>query len=172
GLLGVSAVGGILIGPYLPGASPDRYVLREEVVPPFQPLTEPSPLASYRNYTDEDKQDEDVLTVSGLPVGGRVRMASMDRYNGLVWQVSGDGSDLAGEFRHVGSELPTEIEGTTHDLEVTVHRPHGVWVPMAGDVAGLDFLGDRSDELGDDVRVNVETDTAAVPDGLEAGDSY
>lgn len=172
GLLGISAVGGILVGPHLPGASPDRYVLRDEVVPPFLPLTEPSPLAAYRNYTDEDHRDEEILTVTGLPVGGRIRIAAMDRYNGLVWQVSGDGSPLAGEFRHVGAELPTSTDGISHDLEITIRRPHGVWVPLAGDVADIDFRGERAEELTDALRVNVETDTAAVPDGLREGDRY
>src|SRR5699024_755385 len=44
--------------------------------------------------------------------------------------------------------------------------------PLAGDVAAITFLDGRADQLADDVRVNVHTDTAAIPDGLRAGDRY
>src|SRR5699024_11694880 len=141
--------GGILVGPHLPGSTRERYVLRDEVVPPFEPLTEPSPLAGYRNYTDEDRREDEILTVTGLPLGERIRIASMDRYNGLVWQVSGDGSDLAGEFRHVGTNLPTDLDGSPAELEIEVHRPHGVWMPLAGDVATITIPDGRAEQLAD-----------------------
>lgn len=173
GLLLVSAVAGVFVGPRLPGAdTTDRYVLREDVEPPFDPLTQPSPLASFRNYTDQDRREEDVLTVRGLPDGARIRIAAMDSYSGTVWEATGDGSVVAGEYLRVGAEIPAEGLGTPTRVEVEVHRPEGVWVPLGGDVTNLEFLGERGDVLDDEVRVSIETDTAAVPRRLVPGDRY
>lgn len=173
GLLLVSAVSGVFVGPRLPGAdTSDRYVLRQDVEPPFDPLTEPSPLASYRNYTDQDVREDPVLTVVGLPDGARIRIAAMDSYSGTEWEVTGDGSVVAGEYLRVGAEIPAEGLGAPTGVEVEVHRPEGVWVPLAGDVTNLDFLGPRGDVLDDEVRVSIQTDTAAVPRELVAGDRY
>lgn len=173
GLLVVSAVSGVFVGPRLPGAdTADRYVLRQDVEPPFDPLTEPSPLASYRNYTDQDVREDEVLTVRGLPDGARIRIAAMDSYSGTEWEATGDGSVVAGEYLRVGAEIPAEGHGAPARVEVEVHRPEGVWVPLGGDVTNLDFAGERGDVLDDEVRVSIETDTAAVPRGLVAGDRY
>lgn len=173
GLLALSAAGGVVVGPRLPGADPDdRFVLREEVEPPFDPLTEPSPLAGYRNYTDQDVREDDVLTVRGLPDGARLRIAAMDRYSGTEWEASGSGSVVAGEYLRVGAEIPAEGLGTPATVDVEVHEPHGVWVPLGGDVTSLRFQGERAATLDDEVRVSVETDTAAMPGRLEPGDRY
>jgi hypothetical protein len=173
GLLAVSALSGVVVGPRLPGADPDeRYVLREDVEPPFDPLTEPSPLASYRNYTDQDVREDEVLTVRGLPDGARLRIAAMDAYSGTEWEATGSGSVVAGEYLRVGAEIPAEGLGPEATVSVEVHQPEGVWVPLGGDVTGLDFLGPRGDVLDDEVRVSIQTDTAAVPRKLEAGDRY
>ena len=172
-LLAVSAIGGVVIGPHLPGANPDeRYVLREDVTPPFDPLTEPSPLAGYRNYTDQDVRDDKILTAEGLPKNARLRIATMDRYSGTEWEATGDGSVLAGEYLRVGAEIPSEGFGDEASVSVEIHKPDGVWVPLGGDVTGLAFEGSRAEKLDDEVRVSVETDTAAIPDQLQAGDRY
>lgn len=173
GILLVSALGGVLVGPILPGAdTDDRYVLREDVEPPFDPLTEPSPLAAYRNYTDQEVRGDEILTVRGLPAGARLRIAAMDAYSGTEWEATGSGSVVAGEYLRVGAEIPSEGLGPESEVEIEVHKPHGVWVPLGGDVTSLDFQGQRGDVLDDEVRVSIETDTAAVPRELEAGDRY
>ncbi len=172
-LLAVSALCGVVIGPRLPGAqSEDRFVLRDEVEPPWNPLTEPSPLISYRNYTDQDVREDPILTATGLPDGARLRIASMDAYSGTVWQATGDGSLLAGEYQRVGAEIPGDGRGREAEVEIEIRKPEGVWVPLGGDVTSLRFEGDRAARLGDDLRLSVQTDTAAVPSELQAGDRY
>ena len=173
GLLAVSAVSGVFVGPRLPGADPaERYVLRDDVEPPFDPLTEPSPLAAYRNYTDQDVREDEVLTVRGLPDGARLRIAAMDAYSGTEWRATGSGSVVAGEYLRVGAEIPAEGFGPEVEVSVEIHKPEGVWVPLAGDVTSLDFDGERGAVLDDEVRVSVQTDTAAVPRRLQPGDRY
>ncbi|MEK8225712.1 transglutaminase-like domain-containing protein [Oerskovia sp. M15] len=50
-----------------------------------------SPLASFRKYA-KDKTDDELFTVEGLPAGSRVRLATLDAYNGVVYDVSSGGS--------------------------------------------------------------------------------
>lgn len=172
-LLAVSALCGVVIGPRLPGAqTEDRFVLRDEVEPPFDPLTEPSPLVTYRNFTNQDVRDDPILTATGLPDGARIRIASMDAYSGTVWQATGDGSLLAGEYQRVGTEIPADGRGEEAEVEIEVRKAQGVWVPLAGDVTGVRFEGERARVLDDELRLSVETDTAAVPGELRAGDRY
>ena len=172
-LLVVAAAGGVIVGPRLPGAdADDRYVLRDDVDPPFDPLTEPSPLGAYRNYTDQDVREDEILTATGLPAGARLRIASMDSYSGTEWEVTGSGSVIAGEYLRVGVSIPSEGHGNEAEVEVEIHEPEGVWVPLGGDVTSLDFNGERGDLLDEEVRVSVQTDTAAVPRHLQPGDNY
>lgn len=173
GLLGLAGIGGIVAGPNLPGAERnDRFVLRDEVEPPFDPLTEPSALAGFRNYTDQDVRTEEILTVEGLPRGGRIRIASMDEYDGLVWRSTGSGSVMAGQYLRVGADIPTDGFGEEHTVRVEIHRPHGVWVPLAGDVSSVDFGGPDAERLDEELRVSLASDTAAVPSALREGDRY
>ena len=59
----------------------------------------PSPLTKYRLY--ELNQKDDVLfTVSGTPAGGRLRLAVMDEWNGVVFNVSQN----SGEYLRVGRD--------------------------------------------------------------------
>ena len=173
GLVMIAGLGGIVVGPRLPGAGAnDRFVLRDEVEPPFDPLSEPSALAAYRNYSDEDVREDDVVTVRGLPQDARLRISVMDDYDDLVWRATGSGSVLSGEYLRVGARIPSDGLGDERRVDVEIHKPHGVWVPLAGDVTSLDFEGDDAERLTDEVRVSPETDTAAVPGELEAGDRY
>ena len=47
-----------------------RFVLREEIQPPFDPLDYPSPLAGFRHYTKQ-VTDDVLFTVDGPGVGRR-----------------------------------------------------------------------------------------------------
>ena len=64
-----------------------RQVLRDQVAPPLKLQEYPSPLTKYRLY--ELNQKNDVLfQVAGMPAGGRLRLAVMDEWNGVVFNVS------------------------------------------------------------------------------------
>ena len=62
---------GAVTGPVIAEQSP-RYVLRDELVPPYDPSARQSPLSAFRAFV-KDKGDVDVLTVRGLPAGRRTR---------------------------------------------------------------------------------------------------
>ena len=172
-LLTLAAAFGGIIGPRLPGADAnDRYVWRDDVEPPFDPLKEPSALAGFRTYTDEDVRDDEILTVDGLPPGERVRIAMMDDYDGLVWRGSGTGTVLAGEYLRVGAQFPVDLDTDSVDMSFQIHKPQGVWLPLAGDVGSIEFVGDDRVELAEEVRVSIDTDTAALPSNVPPEVSY
>ena len=182
GLLAVAAVAGHAAGPHLPGADADaRVVARSAVTPPFDVAQYPSPLAGYRRYTEPnpaDLWDRDLLRVEGLPAGTPLRFATLDAYDGAVWGASNranNGTRVAGAaFQQVGSRVATRGEGRPVQVRVTVPEDgyRDVWLPTAGTVTGIAFDGSRADQLASRLWLNVDTNTAIVPDRLAAGDSY
>ncbi|MEX0869703.1 MAG: hypothetical protein WD011_08525, partial [Nitriliruptoraceae bacterium] len=73
-----------LVGPLMPGADANpRFVLREHVIPPFDPLQHPSPLGGYRRYVGAENETAEIMTVTDLPPDVPIRLAVMDNYDGL-----------------------------------------------------------------------------------------
>ncbi|MBO0921083.1 transglutaminase domain-containing protein [Cellulomonas sp. zg-ZUI222] len=164
-LAAVALTGGLLGGPLVVADEP-RVVVRDEIVPPFDPRDYPSPLAAFRRLV---KLDETVLlTVDGLPEGARVRLATFDRYDGVVFNVAGDGTAQAsGEFRRVGDRIEVPVDGERARVEVTVGALQGVWLPTVGYAAAID-LGRATGDL----RYNDATGGAVVTSGLREGMTY
>jgi len=167
GVLAVAALAGALLGgPAVVGGT-ERFVVRDEIVPPFDPRDYPSPLAAFREYVKQD--DTPLLTVTGLPEGARVRLATMDRYDGVVWNVAGDGSAQAsGEFRRVGDRVQAAPAGQEAHVEVQVEGLGGVWLPTVGEPTAFHLPGTRSAEL----RFNDATDGAVLTQGVTTGLRY
>ncbi len=171
-LLAVAAVVGAFAAPAVTELGAERLVVRDLVEPPLDVRDYASPLAGFRKYVKDDA-DTPLFTVSGLPEDSLVRLATMDAYDGTVWNVAaGTGGDAgsSGTFRR----LPVDTADDAPDATVTVRVEGltGVWLPVAGDVRSVSFGGDRADELADALRYNAATGTAVLPGGLRAGDSY
>jgi transglutaminase-like putative cysteine protease len=107
-----------------------REVLRDYVSPPFDPLDYPSPLSKFRAYV-KDLDDTDLMTVKGLPPKGRIRIATMDTYDGIVWNVSGGkGSPTSsGTFKRL---VDHPKKSSASDITITIDKFTGVWVPSVG----------------------------------------
>ncbi|WP_165444732.1 transglutaminase-like domain-containing protein [[Pseudopropionibacterium] massiliense] len=141
-----------------------RQVLRDHVVPPLNLQEYPSPLTRYRLY--ELNQKDDVLfQVSGMPAGGRLRLAVMDEWNGVVFNVSQN----AGEYLRVGRELPWQPEVATQASEITAQVYDDVWVPSFGEPARIEFEGEQSGRQARGLHFNRNTKqaltTARIGDG-------
>ncbi len=152
-----------------------RFVLREEITPPFDPLDYPSPLAGFRHFTKQ-VTDEVLFEVSGLEPGDRLRMAVLDSFTGKLWNVAGSDTsvDGSGSFALVGRSLPEPPLATTerHDpVTVTVVEYDDVWVPGVGYPDDFQLLG-ASAERSDDLRYNAGTGSMVLTSGLSEGDSY
>lgn len=153
-----------------------RFVLREEIEPPFDPLDYPSPLAGFRHYTKQ-ATDDVLFTVEGLEVGDVIRLATLDSFTGKLWNVTGPESSAAGSgsFRLVGRTLPepdfvTPVE--RDNITFTIEDYADVWIPSIGYPTDLVFTGGSAADEKDSLRYNSTTGTAVLTSGLQKGDKY
>ena len=176
------AVGAIVIGvagavtaasyPVLTSDAP-RDVLRRVVEQPLDLRNYPSPLQGFRaNLTTNDSTV--LFTVEGATSGSIVRVATMDAYDGLTYNVTNDasGESDAGMFRRVGSRINTTTAGDPVEATVTIGALRGPWVPFVGQATDIAFTSDRKVALTDTYFHNVASGTGVVTAGLTTGDSY
>ena len=169
-VMAIAAVAGVALSGFAAPSAP-RYVLRDIVIPPFDIREYPSPLQSFRAYV-RDFPDEALFTVTGLPEDARVRLATMDAYNGTVYNVSDSAGGSSSAFTPVRTNMSPGADGTPTTLHVEIGALEGVWMPDAGAVRNITFDGDRADDLRRTAHYNEATDTSVVGLGLDKGDSY
>jgi transglutaminase superfamily protein len=178
-VLAVAVAGATVIGPRLPGAQAHQRVVLH-AVPPFNVDAYPSPLAGFRAFTKGAAPSVSVyakrlLTTAGLPPGSRVRIATMDSYNDLVWGVANAAagtSSFAG-FQRVGGTLPGAGGGATHTATITIDGAYQLpWLPDLAGTTGFTFAGATGRAVGSTLWFNVATATGLVPGGLPAGLRY
>jgi hypothetical protein len=162
----------LITGPNLPLAdSHSRLVLRDHVQPPLDPTAYPSPMNGFRNYLQAEK-NVPLFSVTGLPAGARIRLATLDSYNGLVWSVvngSGGARDASGYFTRVGDQIAPPV-GKPSKVVISIEALKSVWLPDVGTVTSVSFSGPRAAALRDDFRFNTDTNTGVVTTGLTTGD--
>lgn len=167
-VLGAAVLAAVALGPAAaPSAS--RVVLRDAVQPPFDPLAYPSPLSGYRAYV-KDLDETPLLTVDGLPAGARIRIATLDTYDGVVFDVAGGRSASgSGTFERVGGPV-TAPAGTPARVHVQVEGYRGVWLPTVGMPTAFHLDGTGADP--DALYYNRSSGTAVLTSGLDEGDEY
>lgn len=168
-ILGVAALAAGFTAPILLPNQP-RTVLRETIVPPLDVHQFTSPLVAFRHYA-KDAREEELFKVSELPEDGRVRLATLDRYDGVVYDASGDGGGT-GFYTRVGEEIATSSKDTPVPVEVSVTGYSGVWVPEIGDLTGVRWLGPNAEAQTEGTYYNSTTDTALTTAGIGPGDKY
>ncbi|TAJ48212.1 MAG: transglutaminase domain-containing protein [Herbiconiux sp.] len=164
--LGLGFVGG---GVLMPATA--REVIRDQIVPPLDLHDYASPLVGFRSYV-RDFKEESLFTVQGLPDGARIRLATLDAYDGIVYNVAGDGSSGSGTFVRVSNDIANDVAGTPATLDFTLTGLDGVWIPDAGYLDSFTFTGDRASTLKDALHYNAATGVALDTEALAAGDSY
>jgi transglutaminase-like putative cysteine protease len=151
-----------------------RHVLRQAVVQPFDPRQYASPLSGFRRYEEPAQADSTMLSVTGLPAGGRIRIATLDTYDGIVFSV-GDSivTSESGSFTRVPYTYDqSAVRGTPVTVKVTVDDYAGVWLPTIGKLTDVSFGGADATALRDSFFYNNTSGTAAVTRPVRAGDSY
>ena len=153
-----------------------RFVLRDEIQPPFDPLDYPSPLAGFRHYTKQ-VTDDVMFVVDGMLPGDRIRLATMDAYTGRLWNLTDPATSAAGSgsFELVGRSFPepTLITADTRGgLTFEIVDYADVWVPGVGSPTDLQFTAGAAQSATDDVRYNPATGTTVLTSGLATGDRY
>jgi hypothetical protein len=182
-LLAAAMGAAAVAGGHVPGAGArQRTVLRSYVQPPFDITRYPSPLVGFRKYTQGAKLvwDQELLTVSGVTPGERLRIAVLDDYSGTVWSAGNAAAGAGGStFRKVGSRIAAvgvPAAGTTQTVRITVDPAYAgladanLWVPGVGYPSRVTFAGPRSATLADSLRYNTGTGQAVVAARLAAGD--
>ncbi|WP_156760757.1 transglutaminaseTgpA domain-containing protein [Microbacterium karelineae] len=152
-----------------------REVARDTIIPPFRLHDYASPLQSWRSIVrDHPTSDEPLFSVAGLPEGARVRLAVLDGYDGLVYNVADSGDGQSSDFLPLRSGMAEGAEGTPVSVEISIEQYSGPWLPDLGvvDVIAFAGAGERVDELRRGTFVNEETGTALVTGGLRQGDRF
>jgi hypothetical protein len=182
-LLGAAVLLALPVGTWAAGPDAGRTVLRSYVSPPFDIGQYPTPLASFRRYVKEpvkrvDPQNvyrQTLFTITGVPPGTRVRIATLDRYDGVIYGAS-NGSEpgpLDDTFQRVSSTIDDPVPGTPVSGTVTLGPAYsGVWLPTVGAVQQLHFESGDTSALADSFRYNLATSTGVVPSGLVPGDAF
>lgn len=148
-----------------------RYILRDFVVPPFDIHDYASPLQSWRGYV-RDFETEPFFTASGLPEDARVRLATMDAYDGVVYNVAEDGAGSSSAFTPVRTNMSPQAEGDEATVRIDIENLDGVWLPSVGAAHEITFTGDRATDLRRGAHFNDATGTAVVTSGVRSGDQY
>jgi hypothetical protein len=171
-LAGAAAVG-IGATVLVPPAN-DRQVVRTAVEQPFDPRAYPSPLTGFRSYFEPSAATEPMLSVAGLPADGRIRIATLDTYDGVVYSVGSDAvSSASGSFVRLPYRLDQSgTKGASTELTVTVRGYRGPWVPGSGQLEQLQFFGPHAANLSGAYFYNNVTGTGAVMASLHDGDTY
>lgn len=172
----VAVVAGGLVASVTAPPVDRRVLVRHLVQPPFDPAEYPSPLAGFRHYTKEVNESV-VMKVGGLESNDRIRIATMDSFDGKIWTVTGHdvASDGSGAFGVVGSTFPQPkmmTPGRNIRLTVSLKDYQGVWLPVSGYPRSVDLTGGALKSHRDDVRYNDVTGTTAVTSQVRSGDAY
>ena len=173
-LVGAAVAVGALTGAALAPQPDTRFVLRNQIVPPFQPLEFASPLAGFRQYSKLEV-DATLFTVTGLKPDELLRLSTMDSYDGHLWTVAGSkiAADGSGTFALVGSSYakpPLLTQDGTQTISLKVSGYDDVWIPTVGYPSSLALPGQTRDQLTG-LRYNATTGSAVLLSGLAKGDT-
>ena len=172
-ILVIAGAAGVAGAVFLPPTG-TREVARSTVVQPFDPRDYVSPLVGFRRYLQPASASEVLFSVSGLPSDGRIRVATLDTYDGIAYSVGSDAvTSESGSFTRVPYRFDqSAISGDPVTLDVTIEGYSGVWLPTVGKLEAVTFTGRRAADLRDSFYYNDTTGTAAVIGGLRSGDDY
>ena len=170
-ILAVAALAAGFTGPLLMPGQP-RTVLRETVVPPFDIHEYTSPLVGFRNYKKEVREEE-MFKISELPENGRIRLATLDRYDGVVYDASGDGG-VTGVYTRVGDEIATgaTAKGTPTSVDITVTDIAASGSPRSAASPASAGTAPNAAAQMEGTYYNSDTHTAITTAGIRPGDTY
>lgn len=170
GIVAVAVLAGVGTSALAAPPSP-RYVLRDVVIPPFDIQQYPSPLQSFRKLVRDDRTTT-LFTVQSMPQDARVRVAVMDAYNGVVYNVADAGFGSSSAFSPARADMSPDAQGTPATVHVQIDAWNGVWMPEVGAVRSVTFDGPRTDALRRSAQYNDVTSSGIVVADLRKGDGY
>lgn len=172
-LVVVALVAGLALAPLAQSLVP-RQALRDEVDPLLVVREQPSPLSSYRAAFTDAGFDAELFAVDAAPGVDRIRLATLDDYDGDEFRV-GAGDD---GVRYV--RLPGGTPASGPEVSIEIRDGYaGIWLPVPDGIGTApQFAGARAAALADgfylDAASGSAIDVATAGDGygLVAGDRY
>lgn len=182
-LLAVVALAVAIAAPAAPHA---RTVLRDLFTPPLDLTEYATPLSLVRTLETE-MASTNLMEVSGLPEGARIRIAALDSYDGLSARIGQD-AGTGSHFQHVGKGTPLVATdavsaadnaagavntGNTADAVTVNFTLDGYtypWVPTVADAVSITPSGARADAIADSLFYDSFSSTGIVTARLAAGD--
>ncbi len=171
-LVAVALAAGLAAAPVAEGIAP-RQALRDDVDPMLVVQRQPSPLAGYRAWFTDAGLGAELFAVSGAAGVDRIRLVTLDAYDGDEFRVS------AGEegVRYV--RLPGG-SGPGAEVRITIGEGYrGIWLPLPEGVASPPgFSGSRAAALADGFYLDagsgsgIDIAPTAAGRGLLPGDGY
>ncbi|MDE0545308.1 transglutaminase-like domain-containing protein [Microbacterium sp. C7(2022)] len=152
----------------------DRDVLRSAVGPDIDLSAAESPLSQYRALFDDQRAEQVMFTVATSGTApSRIRIATLDAYDGEVFRSGGDGSEESGRFLRVPSTLDVG-EGEPVQAEITIGQLPDIWMPTVDGLERVDFAGARAATLADHFYYSqtASAGVQTVPGGFAEGDTY
>ena len=140
-----------------------------------------SPLRRFRTFAAEDSDaagnvhDKRLFRLVGAPVGSRVRLVTLDRYDGREWRPGNDTmrGTVDDAFLRVDTSVDSGLEGPRLRVRVELAQAYrSAWVPTIGTLSSFRFLFANGVGKRDQLRYDLATSTAVVPLGLEPGNDY
>lgn len=172
GIMVTAAVIAALAGNMLLLAGQHRTVLRDYVEPPLDLREYHSPASTFRHWNTTEK-DTALFSVDGLAQGARVRLATLDHYDGTIFQIVGN--DAGSGFRHVGTtftDAPLPEGSSTETLSVSIGEYSGYWLPGVAATRALTFTSERASELAENLYYADLYGTGLSTAKLAGGDTY
>ena len=164
------AVAGLLAAAAAPVLTPaGRHVLRDDIVPPLRLDAYASPLTRFRAL-ETDLRAEPLVIVSGADADTRVRLATLDSYDGTVYRVDADSA----AFQRAGQRIDSSsgVTGATTQIRVVVKGLDGIWLPTVGLSGGIRFEGPAGANQAKGLYYNPATGTAVTTPGVGDGTTY
>ncbi|WP_395638857.1 transglutaminase-like domain-containing protein [Pseudolysinimonas sp.] len=170
-LVAIALASGLAFAPLAQSLSP-RQALRDDVDPLVIVRQQPSPLAAYRTWFTDGGFEAELFGVSGGSGVDRLRIATLDSYDGDQFRVSAGESGV----RYV--RLPGGGSGGGSEVRISIGDGYrGIWLPVPDGVTRApEFAGVRAAALADgfylDAASGSAIDTAAAPSPTGAEDAY
>ncbi len=168
---GMVVLATVVVAAVVPAAaqSAHREVLREAAGPEIELLRATSPLAGYRSIFGDETFDETMFTVTGDPAPERVRLATLDVYDGIQFRTDVTG-DVA-QFTRVPASLDAG-PGDEVEVDVELGALWGLWMPTVGQVESVEFAGARAAALADGFYYSAPLAAAVQTRTWVPGDRY
>jgi hypothetical protein len=159
----------------------DRTVLRGRIGSGADVDQFDNPLSGFRRYTaqhdgsPDNVFDKTLFVVSGLDEQSPMRFVTLDHYDGTAWRadnrtVADAEDDL---FQRIGSEVAASLPGDDVEVNVEMRAAYtGAWLPLVGQLTGIEFDFADGRAQREDVRYNPATSSAIVVGGLGPDDDY